>query len=364
MTATHPYVSAMKDRHGRIRWRYRRAGKTIYLPGIPGEEGFEAAYQAVVEGRPIPEREPAEIMPHPCQRTPKSLRAAWDLVPRLLPEWHGLEPETRDRQDRIAAAFLISPVAEGADLLWGDVPVADIRRRHIKTILADRASTPHAARHLLVVIRRMIMVAMDEEWIETDPTYRVRHRPDYVGWKAWPESARRAFESRWPVGTTPRLAYALALWLGNRRGDIVQLAPAAIEGDTIRIVQGKTGRELVLDITPMLREALDAADMSGPTILKTQYGKPFSAKSLTGRMRDWTRAAGLPQGHTLHGLRKTLGKMLAEGGATTRQIMDTLGHTDIQHAELYTREADQKRLARAGMQRVVRLVSSGPGKRG
>lgn len=50
--------------------------------------------------------------------------------------------------------------------------------------------------------------------------------------------------------------------------------------------------------------------------------------------------------------------MLAEGGATTRQIMDTLGHTDIAHAELYTREAEQEKLAREGMRAVVRLVSS------
>lgn len=35
----------------------------------------------------------------------------------------------------------------------------------------------------------------------------------------------------------------------------------------------------------------------------------------------------------MHGLRKTMGKLLAERKATTREIMDVLGHTDIQHAE-------------------------------
>jgi integrase len=69
-------------------------------------------------------------------------------------------------------------------------------------------------------------------------------------------------------------------------------------------------------------------------------------------MQDWTKAAGLPPGHTLHGLRKTLGKMLAEHGATTRQIMAILGHDDIAHAELYTREADQRVLAADGMEKL------------
>lgn len=357
MTAEYPNASSYKDRHGRNRWRFRRGGKSNELPGRPGEPAFEAAYQALVEGR-SPEQNTA-VVKHPSSSLPCTLRAAWAKVPTSLPEWRRLEPETRARQSRIAEAFLITRVAVDSPLLWADVPVADMRRRHIKGILAEMADRPHAARHLLVVIRRMIMVALDEEWIDTDPTYKIKHRPEYVGWKAWPESARRQFEARWPVGTTPRLAYALGLWLGNRRGDIATLEPSAIDGNKIRIVQGKTGRELVLDITPMLREVLDATDLSGPTILKTQAGVSFSTKSLTGRMADWTRAAGMPPGYTLHGLRKTLGKMLAEGGATTRQIMDTLGHTDIQHAELYSREAEQERLARAGMGKVVRLVSKG-----
>jgi site-specific recombinase XerD len=47
-------------------------------------------------------------------------------------------------------------------------------------------------------------------------------------------------------------------------------------------------------------------------------------------------------------LRKTLGKMLAESGATTREIMSILGHDSIAHAELYTREAEQKKACQRG----------------
>jgi len=62
----------------------------------------------------------------------------------------------------------------------------------------------------------------------------------------------------------------------------------------------------------------------------------------------------MPKGCSIHGLRKTLGKMLAETGASTRQLMETLGHDDIQHAELYSRTTEQERLARDGISNVTR----------
>lgn len=119
------------------------------------------------------------------------------------------------------------------------------------------------------------------------------------------------------------------------------------------LAQGKTSKQLFLPITPMLAEILDATERKGETVLLTAYGQPFSAKSITGRMRDWTHAAGLPQGFTLHGLRKTLGKLLAEGGVSTRQLMDVLGHDDMHHAELYSREAEQVLMATEAMDRMA-----------
>ena len=58
-------------------------------------------------------------------------------------------------------------------------------------------------------------------------------------------------------------------------------------------------------------------------------------------MAHWCALAGLPKGLTLHGLRKSLGVYLAEAEASTRQMMDVLGHDDIDHAELDSREASQ-----------------------
>lgn len=349
----YPHAGVYRDRHGKPRWRFRRAGRTVQLPQAPGHPDFEAAYLAALEGREKPS--PATVVRFPGQVVPKSLKAAWVILRQHDPAWRGLGPDIRRAQTAIAEKFLAAPVVPGEALTFGEVALEHLRRKHIKALLAERSATPHAAAHLLRVIRKLVGVGLDQEWIENDPTYRLTYRPEYGGWKAWPDEMLDRFEARWPVGATPRLVYSLALYFGHRRSDITRVRPADFEATGSNVVQQKTGKPLWIPIHPNLREVLEHAstDMTGEFVVMTAFGKPFSAKALGMRMQKWTRAAGIPPGHTLHGLRKTLGKALAEHGATTREIMDLLGHDNIAHAELYTREAEQKILAAAGMQKLM-----------
>lgn len=48
-----PYTSSYHDRHGKIRWRFRRGSLTVGLRGAPGDEEFTAAYEAALNGKPI-----------------------------------------------------------------------------------------------------------------------------------------------------------------------------------------------------------------------------------------------------------------------------------------------------------------------
>lgn len=358
MTASHPHASSYRDRHGHERWRFRRGKRTTALPGRPGDPRFEAAYLAAVEGRAVPKQEPRR---HPGTVVPRSLRDAWRRHISSA-EWKALRESSRAQQRAVAERFLSTRVDAAQPLLWADVLVEHIQRRHVRAILASMAERPHAARHVFSLLRKLIAVALDEEWITSDPTHRLKHRPEFGGWRAWTAAERAAFESHWPLGTTPRLAYALALYTGSRRADVAAMRWADLEGDSIRVVQAKTGRALVLPVLPALQQALAASKRDGDTILVTRYGDAFSVKALGMRMQGWTRAAGIGAGATFHGLRKTLGKLLAEGGATTRELMDVLGHTSMQHAELYSREAEQQRLARAGMDRVKATLRPRPGR--
>jgi integrase len=42
------FVHAFRDRHGQVRHYFRRGGKRIPLPGLPGSAGFMAAYEAAL----------------------------------------------------------------------------------------------------------------------------------------------------------------------------------------------------------------------------------------------------------------------------------------------------------------------------
>lgn len=344
-----PHASSYKDRHGKDRWRVRRAGRTVQLPHAPGHPDFAAAYHAALEGRPKPQSAVVVRLPH--EAVPRSFKAAWRILRQHDPEWQALGPDIRIAQTRIIERFLQTPLVDGEAMLFADVAVEFLKRKHVKALLAARSDTPHAASHLLRVIRKLVGVALDQEWIEHDPTYRMNYRPGYKGWKAWPDEMLDRFEARWPIGTTPRLVYSIALYFGHRRGDVSKVKPADLRIAFANVVQQKTGKALVLPIHPNLQDAIDAIPdiETRETVVLTHWGKPFSAKSLTGKMARWTKAAGIPPGYTLHGLRKTLGKALAEYEATTRQLMGMLGHDNIEHAELYSREAEQKKLAIAAM---------------
>ncbi len=336
-----PYLSTYKDRHGKQRWRYRRKGVTVTLPGQPGEEQFEEAYSAALHGRPIR----AEVIRHPSHAKPRTFRAAWRIVVTSA-DWRALRPSSRDQYIERAERFLEMPVAEGVTLTYGDVAIADFRRRHVKDLLGAMADRPHSASDLIVVLRKMITVALDYEWISHDPTHKLRFAPEIEGHRAWEDWEREKFEAHWPLGSTPRTIYALALYTGQRRADLVRIRWHDFDGDTLAVTQQKTGKRLRLPVLPYLRAALSAAPHQGATVLATPAGNQRTPTGLTSNFHDWTEAAGL-KGATIHGLRKTLGKILAEEGATTRELMDALGHDAIAHAELYSRAADQERMARS-----------------
>ena len=109
----------------------------------------------------------------------------------------------------------------------------------------------------------------------------------------------------------------------------------------VTYTRSKTGVRIEIDVHDELRRALEHAARDHITIVNTAFGRPFTAAGFSQFMRHAIKAAGLPIDCKPHGLRKTLGRRMADDGCTAHEIMAVLGHTTLAEAERYTRDADR-----------------------
>jgi integrase len=118
----------------------------------------------------------------------------------------------------------------------------------------------------------------------------------------------------------------LALWTGQRQGDLLRLPWNAYDGKHIRLRQSKTGARVVIPVGAPLKAALDAAPKVSPIILTNRGGKPWLSESFRWSWNRACKAAGIV-GLTFHDLRGTAVTRLALAGATEAEIATITGHS-------------------------------------
>jgi integrase len=136
----------------------------------------------------------------------------------------------------------------------------------------------------------------------------------------WTDAELAAYEAHWPLGTRQRLAYALLLHTGQRVGDVVRMRRADISGGAITITQQKTGAEVTIPISAELDAALRAGPSSGLYLIGAANGRPIKQPALSEFVRRAARKAGLSPECIPHGLRKSEMRLLAEAGASSKEI--------------------------------------------
>ena len=336
------HVDSFRDRHGRRRYYFRRdRGPRIALPGLPGSTEFMAAYQAALAGEE-------------SRRTAPKLRGNPGTFDRLVQDYFAsadfqrLAPSTRKTYRSVIERLI-------TDENIGHRLVKEMTREHVRKIVAKRAATPGAANSVLQKIKVLIHFAMDYGWRNDDPTLRVKKFAKGE-FHTWTEDEIAAFERRWPIGSTPRLAFALLLYTGQRRSDVVGMSWTDVEDGTISVVPLKTKRstnvKLWIPIHPALAEVLEHADRTTGTILVTNYGQAFAATGFGNYMADKIDDAALPARCVTHGLRKAAARRLAEAGCTTNEIAAITGHATLQEVARYTKAAEQRQLAKTAMKRL------------
>jgi integrase len=220
------------------------------------------------------------------------------------------------------------------------------------------AAAAFAQRNFLNTLRAMFRWALKEGRIPDDPTLGVtRQKVKTAGYKTWSEDHIARFEATHPIGTKARLAFALLLYTGQRRSDVVKLGRQHIHDNLLTIDQGKTdGSEeahLEIPLHPKLREIIDATPTVGvKTFLVTHLGKPYTAPGFGNWFRELCDQADCGD-VSAHGLRKATARRLAEIGCSANQIAAITGHASLSEVQRYTKAADRKRMAREAMAKLI-----------
>ncbi|MEN3176398.1 tyrosine-type recombinase/integrase [Gluconobacter sp. OJA] len=334
-----PYIQRFKDRHGKVRYYFRKKGqKSIPLPDLR-DPAFIAAYQAAASGA-----EPRGLDAAKVTRT-GSLR---DVIESWYVTAHfkTLEESTKAVYRRLLERM------RGAD--YAANPVLLMESRHVRMIMARHNDSPTTANRMLRLLSMLMEHAIHMGWAENNPTAGVpRMKIKSDGIHSWTDDEIARYEARWPSGTRERRALALLLYTGQRRSDVVKMGPRSLTGHGIHVRQQKTGTELVIPIHEQLRVELNQWQPSGAgTFLATEKGRPMSVNNFYNQFIDWCREAGLPAGCSPHGLRKAAARRLAEAGCTTHQIAAITGHRSLAEVARYTRAAEQVELARSAMSRL------------
>lgn len=329
-----PYVDLYHDHTGKRRCYYRRNGRRIALP-LPTEAGFMAAYEAAAAEFAQPVR---AVRKGPAAGTWSALILEYYRSPEYL----ALRKSTRATRRGIIDRW---------EKEHGAKHVTHLLRRHVQEHIATAMQNggPWAANNLRSMIKLLCRFAVENDWRRDDPTVGVRNiKAKSDGFATWSEDDIAAFESTWARGTRERLALALLLYTGQRRGDVVQMGRQHVTGNSIRVVQNKTGARLVIPVHPELRAAIGETPKTNLTFLTTSFGKPFTAAGFGNWFREACNAAGLKD-RSAHGLRKAAARRLAEAGCSALQIGAITGHKTLREVSRYTAAADQERLARDAM---------------
>jgi integrase len=146
---------------------------------------------------------------------------------------------------------------------FGDFPLAaltDRRTRGIFMAWRDQIATASGRRqadYAWTVLARVLSWSVNRGLISHNPCERGGrvYRGNRVD-KIWTDADEAAFLERAPAHL--HLALTLALWTGQRQGDLLRLPWSAYDGRWIRLRQSKTARRIEIPVGAPLKAALDA----------------------------------------------------------------------------------------------------------
>lgn len=239
---------------------------------------------------------------------------------KASPDYYRLAKDTKRSYDAIMRAL-------GQE--YGEMPLRLFEEKGIKADLLryrdSMADKPRTANLHLAVLKRIISFGVEREIVGINKVADVKlFRLDSRRDKIWSDEECSRFCST----SSSHLAAALtlALWTGQRQGDLLRLTWNAYDGSAIRLKQAKTGAIVRLKCTADLRNMLDAMPRVAVTILTNSRGLPWTSNGFRASWQTAMKRAGIT-GLTFHDLKGTFCSRARSLGYSLEETADAVGST-------------------------------------
>lgn len=309
---------------GRVYYYHRATGERIKA------EFGTAAF--VDEARRLDEKAAGKAKPG------KNTLGALIIAYKASPEWQGLRERTRADYEKVFEWF-----DKGCELSLSQLTPP------IVIGLRDKANRQHKRRfanYVVTVISLLCNWGKPRGWIDANPAHRMpkirRPRGALKINRAWTDEERIVVLEAAKGGL--KVGIALGMFAALARVDIVNWPRDGYTGQRIVGTRRKTGEPVNVLCHPVLKELIENRPFpEAKTLVTTEKGLGYSEEgfaTLFFRLVKRLETEGkVAPGLSIHGLRHTYGKTLAETWADARTIARAIGDKTTAMGEHYSREA-------------------------
>jgi integrase len=239
-----------------------------------------------------------------------------------------LKPNTRTQYD--AAAKKLKSI-------FAEFKPEDVKPKHVAQVKLALAKTPNMANRVLTVLRLIFAYAVEQQLVEWNPCIGIKRHEEAKRTRLLTYDEIDAIKAKSP----PRLRCMIDLLYltGQRVGDILKLPRSALTDTGIAFKQQKTDTRLVVEWTPELRGAVEAAkalhtNVKALTLFHTRTGGPPAYTTVRDQWRLACERAAVKDAN-LHDLRARSITDAQEQGLDPQALA---GHSERKMTERYIRQ--------------------------
>ena len=225
------------------------------------------------------------------------------------PEWGALASKTSIEWSRYL---------DRINALVGDLRVVALEPKHVLALRDKYAATPASANNLLRCLSSMLSWSIPRGWRADNPCDYVKKLKGSEPYEHWPWEAIELLRQTAPAELW--WVAALALYTGQRQGDVLQMKFSDVRDGAVSVIQEKTGVKVWIPIHRTLGAVLTDIPRRSIYIATSSHGTPWAPdgfRTSWGRLLD---RLALPKRLVFHGLERALSSCCSKLDAPRQKL--------------------------------------------